>query len=142
MFRKSDYPIKIPTCKNYEWVETEFSTQEEFIDFILSIFKEPGECAFDDYVKMFNEQATNYNEKGYYCKSPFRSKDFRKYWDDQKNKCRTGVLFINKDKSWFIPRDYYMWLNFLPIFDKEKNIYDFPLIWDVQYYMSLYETSC
>jgi len=32
-----------------------------------------------------------------------------------------------------------MWLNFLPIFDKEKNIYDFPEIWDVQYYMSLYE---
>ena len=32
-----------------------------------------------------------------------------------------------------------MWLNFLPIFDKEKGIYDFPLIWDVQYHMALYE---
>ena len=32
-----------------------------------------------------------------------------------------------------------MWLNFLPIFDKEKNIYDFPLVWDAQYHMALYE---
>jgi len=140
MFREENYPIKIPTFEKDQWTETEFETQNKFIDFLLSIFKEPGECEFDEYIHKFNEQAQYYNEKGYYCKAPFRSKDFRKYWDEQKHKCRIGVIYKNNNKSWFLSRDYYMWLNFLPIFDKEKNIYDFPLVWDVQYYMSLYET--
>ena len=26
---------------------------------------------------------------------------------------------------WYLTRDYYMWLNFLPIFDKEEKKYGF-----------------
>jgi len=139
MFRKEEYPIRIPTWKKGEWTETEFNSQEHFNDFLVSVFTEPGTCDFDNDVHEFNKESQVYKEKGYYCKAPFKSKDYRKYWDDQKNKCRKGVIYIGKKRSWFLSRDYYMWLNFLPIFDKEKNIYDFPEIWDVQYYMSLYE---
>jgi len=139
MFREESYPIIIPTYDNNQWTETEFKTTEEFIDFLLSIFKEPGEYNFDDLSLKFREQASHFNEYGFYCKSPFKSKDFRKYWDDQKNKNIIGVIFKSKNNSWYLTRDYYMWLNFLPIFDKEKGIYDFPLIWDVQYHMALYE---
>jgi len=32
-----------------------------------------------------------------------------------------------------------MWINFLPIFDKVKKKFDFPLVWDVQLHMALYE---
>jgi len=32
-----------------------------------------------------------------------------------------------------------MWINFLPIFDKIKNKFDFPQVWDVQLHISLYE---
>ena len=32
-----------------------------------------------------------------------------------------------------------MWLNFLPIFDKEQQIFDFAKIRDAQYHMALYE---
>jgi len=62
-----------------------------------------------------------------------------KYWDDQKNKCRTGVIYKNEDKIWYLTRDYYMWLNFLPIFDKEESRFDFAKVRDAQYNMALYE---
>ena len=87
---------------------------------------------------MFNEQARIFNDLGFYCKSPFRSKDFIKYWEDQKNKCRQGVIFIGA-KTWYLTRDYYMWLNFLPIYDKEEKKYGFAKVRDAQYHMALYE---
>jgi len=139
MFREEDYPIKIPTYDKDQWTETEFKTSKEFIDFLLSIFKEPGEYNFNELSLKFREQASNFNEFGFYSKSPFKSKDFIKYWNDQKNKNRSGAIYKDDHNSWYLTRDYYMWLNFLPIFDKEKGIYDFPLIWDVQYHMALYE---
>ena len=80
-----------------------------------------------------------FNKEGLYCSSPFRSKDFMSYWDDQKNKCREGVIYKNKDKTWYLTRDYYMWLNFLPIFDKEEKKYGFAKVRDAQYHMALYE---
>ena len=137
MFREEEYPIEIPTLKNNQWTKTEFKTQREFIDFLLSIFLEPGEYNFNKIILKFKEQANHFKEFGFYCKAPFKSKDFREYWNDQKNKCRIGCIYKNKNNTWYLTRDYYMWLNFLPIFDKEKNIYDFPLVWDAQYHMAL-----
>lgn len=140
MYSEKQYPIDIPTWDNGVWEHTTFTTTQEFIDFLLPLFKEPGTCAFDDVsANMFNEQAQLFKKNNYYCAAPFRSKDFMAYWDDQKEKCRMGVIFKSKGKTWYIPRDYYMWLNFLPIFDKEAGVYDFPHIWDIQYYMALYE---
>ena len=88
---------------------------------------------------MFNEQAILFGKNKIYCTAPFKSKDFIKYWDDEKTKCRKGVYFINKDIKWFITRDYYMWLNFLPIFDKEEQNFGFAKVRDAQYHMALYE---
>lgn len=140
MFRDKQYPISIPTWDNGEWTETEFDTKEDFIYFVLSVFTEPGKCNFDEVShNMFNEQARFFRQNGYYCKAPSRSKDFISYWDDQKNKCRKGVIFKNAGKTWYLTRDIYMWINFLQIFDKEQGEYDFPQIWDIQYYMALYE---
>ena len=59
MFREEDYPIKIPTYDKDQWIETEFKTSEEFIDFLLSIFKEPGEYNFNELSLKFREQASN-----------------------------------------------------------------------------------
>src|SRR5690606_343552 len=69
----------------------------------------------------------------------FRSKDYIAYWDAQKERCRRGVIFKNNGKTWYLTRDYYMWINFLPIYDKEKKKFDFPQVWDSQYHMALYE---
>ena len=129
----------IPTYENGQWTETQFASREAFKAFILSIFKEPGQYEFDETSRVFNEQARNFNKNGYYCDSPVRTKDYIKYWDEQKNKCRNGILVKSGTKNWYITRDYYMWLNFLPIFDKEQQKFDFAKIRDAQYHMALYE---
>ena len=130
---------KIPTYKNGEWIYKEFDTQESFIEFLLTIFKEPGQYQFDETALLFNEQATIFNDEGYYCNKPFRSKDFIKYWNFEKEKCREGVIYYGKKNIFYVTRDYYMWLNFLPIFDKEEKKYGFAKVRDAQYHMALYE---
>ena len=129
----------IPTYDSGNWSVTEFENDSDFQEYIYSLFKEPGEYDFDETSYIFNEEAKRFNKEGLYCSSPFRSKDFMSYWDDQKNKCREGVIYRNKDKTWYLTRDYYMWLNFLPIFDKEEKKYGFAKVRDAQYHMALYE---
>ena len=131
-------------CPTYDylsdtWSHTEFETRELFVEFLWSMFKEPGNYEFDETSLKFNEQAQYFNVNKYYCLAPQRSKDYIVYWDDQKDKCRNGVIYKNGLKTWFLPRDYYMWLNFLPIYDKEEKKFGFAKIRDAQYHMALYE---
>jgi len=140
MFRERDYPISIPTWEKGEWVEdTVFDTLEEFKLYLEDLFKEPGQYDFDETIYHWQDESLKYKKQAYYCAAPTKSKDYVTYWDDQKHKSRTGVIYKSGTKQWYLTRDYYFWLNFLPIFDKEKNDYDFPLIWDIQYHMALYE---
>ena len=129
----------VPTYYNGEWITTDFETKKDFVDYILSIFSEPGKYAFNSLAEEFNKEAQTFNTQGFYCNKPFRSKDFTTYWEDQKNKCREGVIYKDNNKSWYLSRDYYMWLNFLPIFDKEEKKYGFAKVRDAQYHMALYE---
>ena len=129
----------IPTYNNGEWEVTEFVDKPAFVEYILSIFSEPGLYGLNALSYEFNTEAKLFNEQGFYCNKPFRSKDFTNYWEDQKNKCREGVIYKDKNKSFFLTRDYYMWLNFLPIFDKEEKKYGFAKVRDAQYHMALYE---
>ena len=129
----------IPTWDNGTWTSTTFDTREEFATYVKDLFKEPGQYEFDEVSLEFNSQATKFNNQGFYCDAPFKSRDFIAYWEGEKKKCRKGVFFKSKDKVWFIPRDYYMWLNFLPIFNKEIQKFGFADIRDAQYHMALYE---
>jgi len=129
----------IPTWDNGKWTITNFESRELFSDFIFGLFKEPGKYKFDKTSFLFNQQGELFRENKVYCTAPFKSKDFVNYWDDQKLKCRKGIIYKSKDGTWFITRDYYMWLNFLPIFDKEQQKFDFAKIRDAQYHMALYE---
>ena len=131
--------IDIPTWDNGSWITTSFNTREEYTDFVLSIFKEPGKYNFDNTSFLFNEQARLFNKNGIYCTSPQGSKDYRIYWDHEKNKCRYGAIYKNAGNTWYLPRDYYMWLNFLPIFNKEIQKFGFADVRDAQYHMALYE---
>ena len=131
--------IEVPTYENDNWTVTTFYSREEFRDFLLSIFKEPGEYNFDESSLIFNAEARKFQKQGYYCSAPIKSKDFITYWDDQKAKCRKGVIVKSEKGTWYISRDYYMWLNFLPIYDKEEKRFDFAKVRDAQYHMALYE---
>ena len=129
----------IPTYKDKSWTTTDFETKDEWTKYIMNLFKEPGQYNLDSVALLFNEQAVIFNKQGFYCDKPFRSKDFNSYWEDQKNKCREGVLYHGDKNVFYLTRDYYMWLNFLPIFDKEEKKYGFAKIRDAQYHMALYE---
>jgi hypothetical protein len=131
--------IEVPTYKDGIWSTTPFQTREEFRDFLQSIFKEPGTYNFDETTRMFNAEGRKFQKQGYYCDAPLKTKDFITYWDDQKNKCRKGIIVHSKNDTWYISRDYYMWLNFLPIYDKEEKRFDFAKVRDAQYHMALYE---
>ena len=131
---------EIPTYRDGQWVNpTVFNSREDFRDFLLLIFKEPGEYQFDENSLIFNAEARKFQKQKYYCAAPSKTKDFINYWDDQKNKCRNGIIVHSGTKTWYISRDYYMWLNFLPIYDKEEKRFDFAKVRDAQYHMALYE---
>jgi hypothetical protein len=131
--------IEVPTFENGNWTVTKFETRDSFSEFIESIFKEPGLYNFTKSALLFNKEARNFNKDGFYCSAPFRSKDFITYWNDQKDKCRVGVIYKEGPYTWYLTRDYYMWLNFLPIYDKEEKKYGFAKVRDAQYHMALYE---
>lgn len=130
---------EILTWDNGLWTTTSFDSEENFTEFITSLFKEPGLYEFDDTAFVFNEQARIHNTRKRYCLYPEGSLDFRKYWDDQKNKCRFGVIYKSNQKTWYLTRDYYMWINFMKINDKVKKKIDFPEVWDTHYHIALYE---
>lgn len=130
--------IKIPTWDKGVWSYTVFHTKEEYRDYLLSLFKEPGKYEFDETVQQFNACARQFQKTKLYCTAPEGSRDFQTYWDTEKEKCRKGVIFRNNGKEWYLTRGYYMWINYLPIYDKLKNKIDFPRIWDSQYHTFLY----
>lgn len=134
--------ISVPTYDDTinEWSHTDFETREDFVEFMWSVFKEPGKYNFDETSLKFNEQATLFDKNNkVYCYAPMRSKDYTAYWDTEKEKCRKGVIFKNAKNTWYLPRDYYMWLNFLPIYNKEISKFGFADVRDAQYHMALYE---
>lgn len=133
--------LRIPTYENKtdEWSHTEFETREQFVDFLWSIFKKPGLYNFDSTSKKFNLEAQRFNKDRVFCTAPSRSKDFVYYWDIQKERCRYGVIYKGEKDTWYLSRDYYMWINFLPIYNKEVGKFTFADIRDAQYHMSLYE---
>jgi len=130
----------IPTWDNGVITTTSFNSREEFSDFVFSIFKIPGQYNFNaTSSELFTQESRSFRKNKVYCLAPFKSKDFITYWDDKKIKCRKGFLIKDKGDSWFMTREYYMWLNFLPIFNKEIQQFGFADIRDAQYHMTLYE---
>ena len=130
----------IPTYDNGTWTTTSFESRKDFSDFIFELFKEPGEYNFNETTtKLFVSESDKFRQNAVYCTAPFKSKDFVNYWDDQKIKCRKGIIIKEGVNNWFLAREYYMWLNFLPIFNKEIQQFGFADIRDAQYHMALYE---
>ena len=139
MINNTEIYQDIPTWDNGVWTITNFDSREDFAVFVRDLFKEPGQYKFDKTSLEFNAEANKFKTTGVYCTSAFKSKDFIRYWDGEKKKCRKGVIYKSKKGTWYITRDYYMWLNFLPIFNKEIQQFGFADIRDAQYHMALYE---
>lgn len=140
--------MKIP-CKNiptYDadaniWTTTSFASQKDFGIFLKDhCFKEPSEYEFDESTLKWNENARHFEKHKVYTNLAERTKDWIDFWENEKLKCRLGVLWKHKGKTWYTTRDYYMLINYLPILNKEKGQQEeFCSIRDVQYHMMLYE---
>ena len=131
---------KIPTWDNGTWTYTTFIDRAAYKSFLLTVFKEPGKYEFDETSFEFNAQKRLFRQqKDVFCLHASRTPDYNDYWDTEKEKCLMGAIYKNKGKTWYLPRDYYMWLNFLPIYDKAKKDFDFPDVRDVQMHIALYE---
>jgi hypothetical protein len=122
------------------WSTRLFDTREHFVSFLWSCFKEPGKYEFDQSVFNINEEGRKFQARNYYTSLVPKTKDWKHYWDTQKLRSRQGVVLTHQGKTWYFTRDYYMWLNFLPIYHKEKKVFAFPAIRDVQYHIALFET--
>lgn len=133
--------LQIPTydATSHTWGVTDFETRDAYVAFLKTLFKEPGQYAFDETSLLFNQHARKFNKDRVFFVAPMRSKDYVTFWDTEKNKCRKGVIFKNDKHTWLLTRDYYMWLNFLPIYNKEVGKFTFPSVRDAQYHMALYE---
>lgn len=130
---------RIPTWNNGTWEYKEFSTKQEFRDYIKGLFKEPGKYEFDETTLEWNKNARKFQKDKLFCVAPEGSRDFQEFWDTEKEKCKKGVIYLKNGKEWYLPRQYYMWMNYLPIYDKVKGKLDFPRVWDSQYHVFLYE---
>ena len=132
--------LDIPLWHDGVWSTHSFESREEMAQLLEDeYFKEPGNYEFDSVVSEFQKQGLKFKKDGYFCDAPDGTKDFIDYWNDQKLKSRKGVLYWKDNRKYYLPRDYYFWINFLPIIDKVKRKTDFPDIHDAQYHMSLYE---
>lgn len=146
--------MKVP-CKNIpvfdsktrQWSTKSFEDQYELGKFIEEkCFKEPGEYQFESFINEWNKLATLFtnekeaNEEGSYCNYAVGSKEWEDFWDFEELKCRLGVFWKYKDRWYYTTRDYYFFLNFCPITNKEKGFEQtFITIRDSQYHMALYE---
>jgi hypothetical protein len=136
-------PIKnIPTYDNQTdtWSTTSFETQQEYVDFLWSCFKDCGEYEFDSSTLKWNMLAKKFTETGFYTDLPKGTQSRKAFWNTEKLKSRLGVIWKNGDKTWYLTRDFYFFLNFCPITNKEQGFAEtFVSIRDPQYHMALYE---
>jgi hypothetical protein len=130
--------ISIPTWDSGTWTYTKFYSKEEFREFILGLFKEPGKYAFNSVSDQFDIHAQLFRKKGLYCEATEGTRDFQMFWDIEKEKCRKGVIYKDSTGTWYLTRELYFWWNFLKIPDKVKKTEVFPEPWDVHYHIALY----
>jgi hypothetical protein len=67
--------LSIPTydVKTESWSHTDFETKEAYVEFLWSIFKEPGKYEFDETSLLFNAEARKFNKFRLFCTAPLRS---------------------------------------------------------------------
>lgn len=134
------YKIPTYTTRTNEWSYSYFDNLEEWKPFLLSLFKEPGKYDFSVAVAQeITKIGASFTRDKYFCPFTEGGREYRKYWDTEKEKCTAGVIYIDGDNTFYIVGSFYMWLNFLPIYNKEKSNFTFPDFYDGQYHVSLYE---
>jgi len=137
--------IVIPVIyENGEEDIVEYKTINQLVEEVKPTFVEPGNFGFNQYTIVVKKVSKIFEEYGTYTPNLIEgTADWIEFWENEKKKILNGVWVIIKDKKkivkkWYFPGEYYFWLNYLPIYNKEQKRYTFPEIRDVQLYMALY----
>lgn len=104
------------------------TTDQEYKDQI----KKVGEYNLKNTYK-WKERAIFFQEKGYYTEAIEDTHDWNTFWDAEKDRILNG-LWID---GFYIPGLYYFYLNYLPIYHKQLNKYEFPDVYDMDYHTFL-----
>ena len=110
-------------------------TNEEY----LAQIKKVGEYNLKDTYKwreralFFQEKAGNVFSQGYYTDLIEETLDWHNFWDEEERRIQEG-LWID---GFYIPGLYYLYLNYLPIYRKQDNEYNFPDVYDSDYHTFL-----
>lgn len=134
-----EFPLNIPTydSSTEEWTVTTFNSKQEFTLFVWSKFKKPGEYKLKN-TRLWRQEYQRFKEKGFYTNTIKGTPQFQKYWSTEKDKVLKGVII----DGFYIPPFYYLYLNFLPIYNKVEGKFIAPNIWDSDLHFMLYITLC
>lgn len=130
------FPLKIQTLNttNDERGHREFANNEEFIEFLWSQFKIPGEYNLKNSIR-WQDAAMQFTntcrvkeslEGGYYTKAIKGTYRYKQYWDNEKDKVLNGIII----DGIYIPPFYYWYLNFCPIYNDVEKRKQFGYVWD------------
>lgn len=124
-----------------EWTKTSFTSQIEFGHTLLNeYFKEPGKYEFDEDTQVIALLGKFWEKNKFYTTLADGTADSNKFWKEEEYKCRLGVFLIKGEKKWYFTRDYYFFLNYCPIINKEKGQEEtMASLRDGQYHMMMYE---
>ena len=104
------------------------TTDQEYKDQI----KKVGEYKLKDTHK-WRERAIYFQENEYYTDLVEDTHDWNEFWDEEEKRIREG-LWVD---DFYIPGLYYFYLNYLPIYHKQLNKYEFPDVYDMDYHTFL-----
>lgn len=145
-----EFPLKIQTynSENQQWGHREFADQKEFTDFMWDQFKVPGKYNLHDvenfqieglkYSKISRESGKPNFEGGYYTRATKGSHQWKKYWANEKDKVKKGVII----DEFYLPPFYYWYLNFCPIYDAVLGKKRLPDVWDSDLWYMHYVMLC
>lgn len=134
------FPISIPqyNLESDTWTEREFSTKGGFLSYVDSQWKLPGQYGLER-TDLWRVPASNFETTGKYCQYEENTEDYKSWWSFERRKTNHGIIIDIGHKEFYIPGDYYWFINYIPIPDKVKQGDNFPEVWDGHYHMSLYD---
>lgn len=137
--------ISIPeyNISTKKWGERKFDTKADYHAFVSSHFKFPGQYNLKE-TKVWYERRTFFEKSRIYC--PFKpgTRDAIRFWEFEKKKSFNlgGVIYLLDEQEYFIPGDYYFYLNYCPIYDKIENRQCFPSVWDSDLHTYIFLLLC
>lgn len=134
------FPLVIPqyNLESNDWTEREFLTQRDFLSFVESKWKLPGQYNLKR-TDLWRQPAISFQKDKQYVNFHEQSEDYKNWWKFEKRKTKHGVIFNIGTDEFYVTGDYYWFLNFTPIPDKVKGRNEFAEVWDGHYHMSLYD---